>query len=133
MSSAIVTIEIEDLGVDAQGVKEAAVMALERLGGARVLHVDVREPEQLGMDGAAAHPSAPPRRPSSGASREAPKPRQGRPGLGGVPCCMNCGHYHMGAGNGENGQLYWGVCREAGRPVYKLLDRCGAWRPDARR
>lgn len=50
MSRAVMTIAIDDLAVDLLGVKEALAMALEPLGAARVLNVEVHGPEQLGLD-----------------------------------------------------------------------------------
>ena len=50
MSSVVLTIAVDDLAAGPLGAKEAAVMALEPLGGVRVLRVEVREPEQLGFE-----------------------------------------------------------------------------------
>lgn len=63
MSYVVATIAVDAMGVEPLGVKEALVMAVETLGRAQVLHVDVQEPEQLGIGGAAPpRPAAKPRR-----------------------------------------------------------------------
>lgn len=49
MSRIVVTLAVEDAAVGPLGVKEAVAMALEPLGGVRVLAVECREPEQIRM------------------------------------------------------------------------------------
>lgn len=49
MSDLYAHIVIKDAAVEPLGVKEAMAMALEHLGGVRVLSVELREPEQLGF------------------------------------------------------------------------------------
>ena len=49
MSRVVATIAIEDFGAGPQGAKEALAMAVEHLGGGRVLEVKVLEEEQMRM------------------------------------------------------------------------------------
>lgn len=51
MSSAVITVIADNVVDDVLGVKEAAVMALEGLGGVRVARVQIMEDEQMRMDG----------------------------------------------------------------------------------
>ena len=53
MSCLVVTLVIDHATLGkAIGIKEAIAMDLEKYGDVRVLQVDVREPEQLGIGGA---------------------------------------------------------------------------------
>lgn len=47
MPRLVLTIAIEDAAVGPQGAKEAAAMALEGLGGVRVLQVQIQGDEQM--------------------------------------------------------------------------------------
>lgn len=51
MSYVIAAIAIDDFGAGPQGAKETLAMALEPLGAARVLRVEVVEEEQIKMGG----------------------------------------------------------------------------------
>lgn len=112
------------------GIKEAIVMDLEeKYGDVKVLRVEVQEPEQLGISGAA------PSRPNRTASGPAAPPQAGqapaRPRRSGscpMVCCHTCAHYRAGQGRDERGTLYWGLCANSGRPVYRLADQCRAWK-----
>ena len=124
MSSLLLTIAVEDAAVDAQGAKECAAMALEGLGRARVLRVEEQEPEQLGIGGVA--PPAP-RRTAPPQGRQ-PSPRPTRPKSRPLASCYTCTHYRPSHGQDERGTLYWGLCANSGKPVYRLIDQCEAWR-----
>lgn len=52
MSSAVLTVVAGNVAGDALGVKEAAAMALEHLGGVRVTQVRIVEDEQLSINSA---------------------------------------------------------------------------------
>lgn len=130
MSGALLTIAVDDLAVELLGVKEAAVMALEHLGGVRVLAVEVREDEQLGLAGMhPARPAAPPSCPrrddgqaqssvAGHTKRSVPKRATG---------CFNCAHYQKDPGWDDARQGFYGRCAKSGRRVYKLFDLCGKW------
>ena len=49
MSRIVVTLAVEDAAVGPLGTKEAVAMALEPLGGVRVLAVELHELEQIRM------------------------------------------------------------------------------------
>lgn len=51
MSCVVATITIDDFGAGPQGAKEALAMAVEHLGGVRVLLAEVREEEQIRIGG----------------------------------------------------------------------------------
>lgn len=51
MSCVIATIAIDDFGAGPQGAKEALAMAVEHLGGVRVLEVKALEEEQMRIGG----------------------------------------------------------------------------------
>lgn len=133
MSDLYAHIVIKDAGVEPLGVKEALTMALEHLGGVRVLEVQLQGPEQLGMGGAFA-PSRPRPKPPSPAPKSPPPPPSGqapahssrRPQTAMV-CCYNCACYRSDRHQDASGNWYWGVCGRTGKPVYDLKDRCGAW------
>lgn len=125
MSSVVMAIAVEDMAAGPLGVKEAAVMALEPLGNVRVLWVEDHEPEQLGLDGVApARPPAPVGgQAPAGRGPSQPKRRRTEP----MRCCNTCACFRESHGRDERGKLYWGTCRETGKPVYELKDRCRAW------
>lgn len=50
MSRVLLAVVIDDFGVGPQGTKEAAAMALEKLGRVQVLRVKIQEEEQLKME-----------------------------------------------------------------------------------
>lgn len=121
--------------IDPLGAKEALVMAVEPLGIVREVRVEVHEPEQLVMDGAApARPAAPPTAPRGGQApsdhrtgRKKPyAPRQ-------LEACANCAQYRALPGWDNAGQGFFGKCAATGKPVYKLLggEGCRAWRRKA--
>lgn len=135
MSRVVDTIAVEDMGVDPLGVKEALAMAVERLGGVRVLAVDVQEPEQIKMKGASpARPAAPPRRTEKaapgGQAPAASAPSRPKPYVPAKEvCCLYCGDFRPAwEGHGTPGQLCYGTCRFTGEPVHNLADRCAAWK-----
>lgn len=139
MSCVLATIAIEDAVVDPLGAKEALVMAVEHLGNVRVLRVDVREPEQMALGGAAPEqriaPAASPRRPApapsaGGQARAAnprPESRRPRPGKGNMICRKNCEFFRYEPGPDEAGEFRWGICRRTGRAVRELREECGSW------
>lgn len=134
MNRFLLSIAVEDAAVDALGAKECAVMALEAAGmaGARVLRVEVQEPEQLAMEGVAPDRSTQPKPPAP--RRTAPPRgtqstgRPTRPKSRPLASCYTCAHYRPSHGQDERGTLYWGLCANSGKPVYRLIDQCEAWR-----
>jgi len=127
MSGALLHIEVDDLTVEPLGVKEAVVMALEHLGGVRVLEVQIQEPEQLGMAGGAFAPSRPKPKPApSQRGGQAPARRSPQPQTAMV-CCYTCGCYRSGSGRDPGGNPYWGTCGRTGQLVRDLKERCSAW------
>lgn len=125
MIRALLTIAVDGMSVDPLGVKEAVSMALEPLGGVRVLQVDVHEPEQLGLERVIpAQPARPAGQAPSTDGRKAPQKAKWQ----GMACCLSCGYYRQSGGRNEMGRLYWGVCGRSGRPVYDLKERCAAWK-----
>lgn len=131
MSGALIHIAVDDLAVEPLGVKEAVVMALEHLGGVRVLEVQIQEPEQTRMAGGAFAPSNP--RPRPGPEPSPPPPGGQAPVRGSrrpqtaMVCCYNCACYRSDRSQDTGGNWYWGVCGRTGQPVYDLKSRCGAW------
>ena len=135
MSCVVATIAVEDMGADPLGVKEALAMAVERLGGVRVLAVEIQEPEQMKMKGAAsARPAEPPRRTEraapGGQAPAAPTSGRLKPYVPAKEvCCLYCGDFRPAwEGHGTPGQLCYGTCRFTGEPVHNLADRCAAWK-----
>ena len=133
MTNLLITVAVEGVDLDPIGAKESAVMALESLGGVRVLEIDAREPEQLQFyEGAVYKPNsrrapsalAPPDKPVAGTSN-AQKP--GRPRPTAMACCLSCVSYRQGPGRDEAGKDYYGTCTRTHRPVYSLRDQCGNW------
>lgn len=112
------------------GIKEAIIMDLEqKYGDVKLLRIELQEPEQMSFGGVA--PSRPPRT----ASEPPAQPQAGqapahpsRSGSRSMACCHTCAHYRAGQGWDERGTLYWGRCGNSGRPVYRLIDQCDAWR-----
>lgn len=135
MSRLILTIAVEDAAVGPQGAKEAVSMALEPLGGVQVLSVNVQEPEQLALNGAApARPAVPARRAEKaaprGQARTAPPSGHPKPYIPKeMPCCLSCASFRPAwKGYGEPGQLHYGKCQDTNKPVHSLSARCGAWK-----
>lgn len=130
MSSLLLTLAVDNAADGkAIGVKEAIAMDLEKYGDVKVLRVEAQEPEQLSFSGAAPPPPAraTPSTPAQPQAGQAPaRPR--RSGSCPLACCHTCAHYRSGQGTDERGTLYWGLCANSGRPVYRLVDQCGAWR-----
>ena len=131
MSGALIHIAVDDLAVEPLGVKEAVVMALEHLGGVRVLEIQLQEPKQTRMVGGAFAPSnsrprTGPKSPSPPPSGQAPVRSSRRPQTA-MECCFNCACYRSDQNRDADGNPYWGVCGRTGRPVYDLKNRCGAW------
>lgn len=130
MSRLLLTLAVDNApDGKAIGVKEAIAMDLEKYGDVKVLRVETQEPEQMSFGGAA--PSRPPRNASEPAALlqagQAPaRPR--RSGSCPMACCHTCAHYRAGQGRDERGTLYWGLCANSGRPVYRLADQCRAWK-----
>lgn len=130
MSRLLLTLAVDNApDGKAIGVKEAIAMDLEKYGDVKVLRVEAQEPEQLGISGAA------PPRPNRTASEPAALPKAGqapahprRFGSCPMACCHTCAHYRAGQGRDERGTLYWGLCANSGRPVYRLADQCRAWK-----
>lgn len=125
MSCIFAHIAIDDARVEPLGVKEALAMALEHLGGVRVLSAELQEPEQLGMAGGAFAPPRPkPAPPSWGG--QAPARRSPQPQTA-MACCYSCARYRSDRNRDAGGNLYWGTCGRTGKPVYDLKERCPAW------
>ncbi len=131
MSGALLHIAVDDLAVEPLGVKEAVVMALEHLGGVRVLEIQLQEPEQTRMAGDAFAPSKP--RPRPGPKPSPPPPSGQAPVRGSrrpqtaMECCFNCARYRSDQNRDADGNPYWGVCGRTGEPVYEIGKRCPAW------
>lgn len=112
------------------GIKEAIIMDLEqKYGDVKLLRIEVQEPEQLSFGSIA------PSRPARPAYEPAVQPQAGqastrpsRPKSQPLASCYTCDHYRPGQGWDERGTLYWGRCGNSGRPVYRLIDQCDAWR-----
>ena len=138
MSCMIMTIAVDSPSVGPQGAKEAAAMALEPLGGVRVLKVDVREPEQMLVgamvpESQSQPPASIDRRTPAAPDGQAPAgrlpaaQRRRSPCRTGMACCMTCDFYRQEPGKDEQGKVRWGTCEQTGRPVHRLIDRCGAY------
>ena len=128
MSDLFARIAIEDARVEPLGVKEAIAMALEPLGGVRVLEVQLQEPEQTRMaDGAFAQPKPRPKPspPTPGGQATARSSR--RPQMA-MECCFSCACYRSDRHQDAAGTPYWGICGRTGEPVYDLKKRCAGWR-----
>ncbi|MBD5098158.1 MAG: hypothetical protein HDT35_01140 [Clostridiales bacterium] len=127
MSDLFARIAIEDARVDPLGVKETIAMALEHLGGVRVLEVQLQEPEQTRMaDGAFAQPKPRPKPSPPTPGGQAPARGSRRPQTA-MECCFSCACYRSDRNQDAGGNWYWGVCGRTGKPVYDLKDRCGTW------
>lgn len=130
MSDLFARIAIEDARVEPLGVKEAIAMALEHLGGVRVLEVQLQEPEQLGMTGGAFAPLKP--RPKPKPAPPAPSgqatARSSRRPQTAMECCFSCACYRSDRHQDAAGTPYWGICGRTGEPVYDLKKRCAGWR-----
>lgn len=115
MTRTVMTVEMDDPLMEPLGLKEAAVMALEPLGGrVRVTVVRTIGEEQLTMAGAELE------RPS--------RPEPGRkPATLGLGCCLDCAHFREEHWRGGDGTLLWGVCRRDGRWLAEANKRCAAW------
>lgn len=130
MSRLLLTLAVDNApDGKAIGVKEAIAMDLEKYGDVKVLRVEAQEPEQMSFGSVA------PSRPARPASDPVAQPQAGqapaRPSRSGscsMACCHTCAHYRAGQGRDERGTLYWGRCGNSGRPVYRLIDQCDAWR-----
>lgn len=133
MSDLFARIAIEDAAVEPLGVKEAMAMALEHLGGVRVLEIQLREPEQTSMAGVVKHPPRSTAVPTSANTPAAPRAggqapaRSSRRPQTAMECCFTCARYHSDRNQDAGGDPYWGICGRTGQPVYDLKDRCGAW------
>ena len=126
MRRAVMAVELDDPLADPLGLKEAALMALEPLGGrARVTVVQITGEEQLAMAGTG--PSRPARPAPAGA------PAQGgqapaRPRLPQeMECCLNCAHYRKGQRGNGGGALSWGACAADGKALDEVNRRCDFW------
>lgn len=143
MSRVLLAVAIDDWNLGPLAAKEAAVMALEHLGWARVIRVEIEDDEQLSVLGEAKRPpravsapapppaSAPASAPAPPRPADKPKPqarRQPKPSQP-MECCFNCARYCSGPGREASGRSYWGTCGPIGAPVYDLKDRCSAWAP----
>lgn len=123
------TFAVESAEVDPLGAKEAAAMAVESLGGVRVLSVEVLEDEQLELGGmtpvcaAVLHDRC---RDGGGQDQDGRgrQPAHSQPKR--LTACANCAHYRQGPGWDNAGQAFYGRCAKSGNPVYKLFDQCGA-------
>ena len=124
MSRTVMTVEMDDPLMEPLGLKEAAVMALEPLGGrVRVTLVQTAGGEQMTMAGAA---PARPSRPGPAPGGQAPtRPRPRVPA--GLGCCLDCAHFREEHGRDSAGKLLWGVCRRSGRWLDEANKRCAAW------
>ena len=128
MTRTVMTVEMDDPLMEPLGLKEAAVMALEPLGGRiRVTVVRTIGEEQLTMAGAELERpprSGPGRKPAPGG--QAPtRPRPRVPA--GLGCCLDCAHFREEHRRGSDGMLLWGVCRRDGRWLAEANKRCAAW------
>lgn len=140
MSDALITIAIKDMTVEPLGVKEAAVMALEHLGGVQVLQVEVREPEQMKLGGAATERRTSPCH-TPPARQDPDKPASAHPAPGrpkrSVPtdmfCCLTCASFQKEHGQDAAGSFYWGKCGQSQKLVYSLRDQCEGWERRERR
>lgn len=134
MSRAVLTIAVEGpITSDPLGIKEAAVMALEHLGWAKVTRVEVEDEEQLSVLGEAKRP---PRAVSVSVPTSAPAPAPIPPRPADKPksqtameCCFSCACYRSEPGRDAAGMQFWGVCGRTGQAVYDLKNRCGGWAP----
>ena len=133
MSDLFAHIAIEDARVEPLGVKEAIAMALEHLGGVRVLEVQLQEPEQTRMAGGAFAPSKPRPRPGPKSSPPPPPPggqapaRSSRRPQTAMECCGSCGHFCLAQGWDLGHKFYWGTCGRTGQLVGDLKERCPDW------
>ena len=131
MSGALIHIAVDDLAVEPLGVKEAVVMALEHLGGVRVLEIQLQEPEQTRMAGDAFAPPNP--RPRPGQKSPPPPPsgqapvRSSRRPPTAMECHFICAHYRSDRNQDAGGNWYCGVCGRTGKPVYEIWKGCPAW------
>lgn len=129
MSLTLMTFAVEDAAVDPLGAKEAVAMAVEHLGWVRVLAVEVREDEQLALDGTtpARAVALPGCRGDSGGQDQDSKGRWPAHGPSRrLIVCANCAHYRQDPGWDDAGQAFYGRCAKNGKPVYRLFDQCGA-------
>lgn len=126
MTRVVMTFDLPD--VDAvEGVKELASMALEHLGGVRVVDVQVFGARQMGLAGAAPPKAAAARsvkRPDAvGQAPVQPRPRADVT----IDCCLSCAHFQMAQNRDGSGRVKWGVCKVTGRDLDEVNKRCGAW------
>lgn len=130
MSGVLLAVAIDDWGLGPLAAKEAAVMRLEPLGGVRVLTVEGREDEQLGLEGMShARPATSPSRPrrDNGQAQSGTAGRSKRSAPNRAIGCFNCAHYRKDPGWDDAGQGFYGRCVKSGRRVYKLFDLCERW------
>ena len=131
MSGALLHIAVDDLAVEPLGVKEAVVMALEHLGGVRVLEIQLQEPEQTRMAGDAFAPSKLGPRPGPKPSPPPPSGqapvRSSRRPQTAMECCDSCAYFRSARGWDSKGNPYWGTCERTGRLVGDLKEHCPAW------
>lgn len=128
MTRTVMTVEMDDPLMEPLGLKEAAVMALEPLGGrVRVTVVRTIGEEQLTMAGAELErPSRP--EPGRKPATSGQAPARARPRVpSGLGCCLDCAHFREEHWRGGDGTLLWGVCRRDGRWLAEANKRCAAW------
>lgn len=122
MSSAVITVIADNVVDDVLGVKEAAVMALEGLGGVRVTRVQIMEDEQIRMDGE----TGVVRKMSWDAPAGAEAPRRKPPVT--IDCCYTCAWFCSDRKADASGKMQWGVCSNTGRALYEINKRCDKWK-----
>lgn len=122
MSSAVITVIADNVVDDVLGVKEAAVMALEGLGGVRVTRVQIMGDEQMRMDGE----TGAARKTSWAAPAETAVSR-GKPPVT-IDCCYTCAWFCRDSKADASGKMQWGVCSNTGRALYEINKRCDNWK-----
>ena len=128
MTRTVMTVEMDDPLMEPLGLKEAAVMALEPLGGEKRGRAARRVgEEQLAMAGAEMErPSRP--EPGRKPATSGQAPARARPRVpSGLGCCLDCAHFREEHWRGGVGTLLWGVCRRDGRWLAEANKRCAAW------
>lgn len=125
MRRVVMAVEMDDPLEDPLGLKEAAVMAMEHLGGrTRVTVVRVLGDEQLAIAGVTPGRPAPAGKPARGGQAPArPKPRAAEK----MECCLDCAHFRKEPRRDSAGALLWGVCQRDGRWLDEANKRCAAW------
>ena len=131
MSRALITLAVEDAAEDPMGAKETVAMALEHLGGVRVLRVEVQTPEQQRIDGVIpSRRTAPPpaiENRGGGQARSCAAKDLTQCTSTRIMACCNCALYRQDPGWDGGKIAFYGRCLKNGRAVYRLFDLCRAW------